>query len=67
MIYSVIKDGVVINTIVWDGKAEWSNKKADKVVKHSRASIGDKYKNNKFYRDIEDEDGNKIETEMKEV
>ena len=26
MIYSVIKDGIVINTIIWDGKAEWNKK-----------------------------------------
>jgi len=67
MIYFVIKDGLVINTIEWDGKAKWDKNDADKVVKHNNTSIGDKYKNNKFYRDIEDEDGNKIETEMKEV
>jgi len=67
MIYSVIKDGIVINTIEWDGEAEWDKKNADKVIKHSRASIGDKYKNNKFYREVEDEDGNKIEIEIEEV
>ena len=67
MIYSVIKDGIVINTIIWDGKAEWNKKDIDKVIKRSNTTIGDKYKNNKFYRDVEDENGNKIETEIKEV
>lgn len=54
--YALVENGIVINTIVWDGESEWSP--GDGVITillndSDAVSIGDSYDGSKFIpRDI---------------
>ncbi len=41
--YAIIKDDVVINVIIWDGKSEWNSPEGTKVIQSDSLNIGDKY------------------------
>jgi hypothetical protein len=50
MRYHVIKDGKVINSIVYNGTDEFVPPEGSILVQHDNAGIGDKYENEKFLR-----------------
>lgn len=54
--YALVENGLVINTIIWDGKSEWSPGDGVTVIQlddSDAVSIGDSYDGSKFIlRDI---------------
>lgn len=57
--YAIVKNGVVINIVAWDGASEWKieNGQAIKVPDDQAVSIDDKYKNGKFIASEKNTDG----------
>jgi hypothetical protein len=53
MYWAVIKDNLVINTIVWDGVSKWSPPENCEVVPLTgEAGIGYRYENGEFIEPI---------------
>ena len=46
--YAVVKDGVVINMVVWDGVTEWQPAEGFAVPAHDYVGIGWRYEDEKF-------------------
>lgn len=47
-VYAVVVNGVVVNTIVWDGESEWTSAEGDAVLADSPVSIGYLFSDGKF-------------------
>ncbi len=41
--YAIIKDNIVINVIIWDGKSKWNGPLGAQIVQSDTLNIGDKY------------------------
>ena len=49
MRYAIIKDGIVVNVIEWDGEAKFSVPKGHKMIQATKdTAIGGSYVNSKF-------------------
>lgn len=48
MRYAIVKDGVVINVALWDGKSEWDPGEGCHPVQSDTANIGDTYDGKDF-------------------
>ena len=48
--YHIIKNNIIINSIVWDGVSPFDLDKDCTVVQSDMAGLGDKIENNKFFR-----------------
>lgn len=49
--YALVKDGFVVNTIIWDGESEWSPGEGVTAIPlddSDAVSIGDSYDGSKF-------------------
>lgn len=46
--YAIVKDGVVINMVVWDGKTEWEPEEGEAIKADNFAGIGWLYDGKKF-------------------
>ena len=52
MRYGIVRDGIVINVVSWDGVSEWSPPIGCELVRHDEVDIGDLWdgcKLTKFY------------------
>lgn len=47
-IYAIVESGCVTDTVIWDGKTNWSPATGDAVLIDENVSIGWKYDGNKF-------------------
>ena len=47
--YAVVKSGVIVNVIVWDGVSEWSPPEGTTIVKTDTAGIGWLWDGETFY------------------
>lgn len=41
--YAIIKENIVINVIIWDGKSDWKNPEGTELVQSDSLNIGDRY------------------------
>ena len=41
--YAIIKDGVVINVIIWDGESNWKAPEGTQLIKSDSLNNGDNY------------------------
>jgi len=41
--YAIIKDNIVIQVIIWDGKSEWKHPEGTDLVQSDSLNTGDKY------------------------
>lgn len=51
MIYAIVENGIVVNTIVWDGQSEWTPPPGSTVVlipDGAYVGIGSTYSNGQF-------------------
>lgn len=46
--YAIVKDGTVINTIVWDGESDWQPSEGEAILCPEDVSIGWKYEKGRF-------------------
>lgn len=55
-IYAIVKDGIVTNLAVWDGKTKWKPNGGGELIEvKSDVGIGWTYSNNKFMPPVDEE------------